>query len=129
MTWVPLRTRDKYREMNKAVNVALDDYWASLGTDENPTPYKQRIEACEAVVLTAFRLLKYIRKEISVLDYQYIDNEELCDTSDAAVSFYSLSDNGAFKEETKVLEILSRSAFKEMKNAKPNEKDMEEIWR
>ena len=122
MNWVPMRERPKYRQMKNAINDRLDEYWVAICEPEKPLKY---ISACEQVVLSSFRLLKYIRTELGGLNH-CIDDGKIGETSDAAVSFYSMSEKETFQEETEILEVLSRAAYREMKAVRQQE---EEVWR
>ena len=121
MNWVPMRERPKYREMKNAINDRLDEYWVAICEPEKALKY---ISACEQVVLSSFRLLKYIKDQLGI--NHWVDPDKIGETSDAAVSFYCLSEKENFKEESEVLEVLSRAAYREMKAVREQE---EEVWR
>lgn len=114
--WVSIRKRDIYREMKIAVDEALNEYWAAIG---QTVLWTQHYYACEQVTLKAYKLLKYVRKEFGGIN-ECIDDKRIGDTSDAAIAFYCLHEDGrtSYQDESDVLEILSRSAFREMKGLK-----------
>lgn len=118
MVWQPLRTRPRYRDMKNAINNRLDEYWVAVSDPE--TSCVQLVEACEQIVLSAFRLLKYVRTNIGGLNYDIEDGKISSDINYAVIDWYCLGegDSTSFQEESDVLEILSRTAYREMKEVK-----------
>ena len=120
--WAPVRTRPRHREMKLAVEDALTGYWASAAKETAGDiktacdDYDKVLNSCDQIVLSTFRLLKFLRLEIGGLMY-YVEADKIGETCDAACGFYCLGEgqSTSFQEESDVLEILSRAAFREMK--------------
>lgn len=113
MNWISLRERPLYREMKLAIETALQNYWEVAATEKN---CNEVIASCDDVVLTSFRLLKYIRNQIGGLVH-YVDEKKIGkETNDAVGDFYCLGEgtSTSLQEESDVLEILSRSAYREL---------------
>ncbi len=113
MNWTPIRTRPIYREMKTSIETALANYWeaSAKGT------HIETLTACEEVTLSAYRLLQYIRTEYGGINDYVEDKNIKSDVTDACTGFYCLGEgeSTSFQEESDVLEILSRSAYREMK--------------
>ena len=105
--WVPLRQRDKYKQLNEAVHDAVCAYY----TDE------KNIANFEAICLAAYRLIKYIINEMRGLDFNtHLD--KIPSFSDALMEFYCTADGTdgeSYEKEVAALENLSRSAYYEFK--------------
>lgn len=125
MDWTPVRKRPLYREMRTVIDNALTEYWEASATGD----FSRIINTCDEIIITTFRLLRYIRKEIGGIN-DYIDEDKIekyKETSDAATEYYCLGegDSTSFQEESDVLEILSRAAYRELKMTQRAKKDME----
>lgn len=118
MSWVSqVRQRPLYKEMKIATEEALQNYWeCSCSID---CEYIRFIKVYEDLILSSFRLLKYIRAETTGL-IRIVDNEKIKDINNIAGEFYCLTEGSgtSFQDEYNVLEILSRSAYNEMKTFK-----------
>jgi hypothetical protein len=126
MTWQPVRARPIYRAMKEAVNDALNNYWAVMCKPNVLSSNHSFV--CEELTLASFRLLRFIRKEIGGIRDDVDERKITSDVNDAVTDFYCLGEGSttSFQEECDVLEILSRTAFREMKIA--NKVNLEE-WR
>ena len=126
MAWIELRKRKEYKERREAIDEALNGYWVTI-CEPGVLPGSNAV-ACEKVVLTCFRLLKYVRRQIGGINYCIDDKKIGRDVNDACGDFYSLGEgpSTSFQEESDVLEILSRSAYREMKAYLKKESEEEE---
>lgn len=109
-----IRSKPLYREMKELVVRALDDYWIAATNDVA----SDLAIACSELTLASFRLLKYVRRESGTL-IEEIFQKKIDVMNDAATEFYCLGEGSttSMQEESDVLEVLSRTAFKEMKEA------------
>lgn len=125
--WVSIRKRQVYREMKDALSDALDEYWAM--TAETAVLWTKQAYVYETITLKAYRLLKYIRKEYGGIN-ECIDDSKIGETGDAACTFYGLTEDArtSLQEESDVLEIISRSAYRDMKGVRELKKLDEEVW-
>lgn len=118
MNWIKLRERKVYREMREAIDTALGDYWVTVG-DADAHPEEHAL-SCEKLVLTSFKLLKYVRTTIGGLNWCIDDRKISDDINDVCTDFYCLGegDSTSFQEESDALELLSRTAYREMKKVR-----------
>lgn len=125
--YIGIRKRDVYRQMKVELNEALDDYWA-MNAEEHVLWTKQAY-VYDKITIKAYRLLKYIRKEYGGIS-ECIDDSKISETGDAACTFYGLTEDArtTLQEESDVLEILSRSAYRDMKGVRQMDKLDKEVW-
>lgn len=110
--------------MKFALNEAINEYWIAIS--DKPILWTKQIFFCEKITLRAYKLLKYIRTEVSNIN-PCIDDEQIKDLNDSIMGFYYLTEDGKtpYQEESNTLEVLSRAAYREMKDVQ-KKRDEEE---
>ena len=105
MDWIPIRKRKEYRIMRNEIDEAITLYYER----------ECKPQYCEPICLYAYRLLKYLRREIGGISNYVPDHRVHNDATSAILDYYAVDENSSAQEESDILEILSRSAFREMK--------------
>jgi hypothetical protein len=117
MAWIKLRERDVYKTLKGAIDDALGDYWMTVGDmDSDPEGHAK---SCSKLVLSSFKLLKYVRTNIGGVNWAIDDKKISNDVNDVCTDYYCLGpgESTSFQEESDALELLSRTAYREMKKA------------
>ena len=107
--WLPLRERAEYKSRGDDLDNALNEYWMD---DKN-------LDVIERICITSYRFLTYIASELT--SFQPNHANEIPGIYDAITGFYSVSQS--FQDQVDALEVLSRSAYMELKNGKKNDVD------
>lgn len=108
-----IREKKTYKEIVKKLDKAIQLYYDSLELDDRFIK-----KACNEICLLSYRLIKYIEHEAELLlieTYKYVNGNEICGLTDAAYTYWGIIKKTSIQLELDILQILSRSAFKEMK--------------